>query len=274
MVPCLDQERPLHLNSIHILFPRGWNIFLYQNIRISPPLKLESDFQKLIFGDDGNEPLCFYFRKSNLPDTHPVQNKFLVFMTLFYKESDQELNDFYAYYRRQGVEHFYMYFNASLSSRGPLPSYPDVTYIEWDFPYFVNGRHHAQVPAINDYAKKYMHNFDYSILADIDEFIVCKDNLTVDQYLKKYKSSYPIWVPHYFSKVDTVSSEILFDPLSTGEFIRRRKTIYPGSFIQTHTYLNVHSVNASQMGLDILLFHNKFHIKNFNESKILLPQKR
>ena len=68
---------------------------IYKDIK---PIEPSSDFNQVIYGDESNEPLCFYFRATDELNSVVVDKSlFLVFMTLFYKETNEELDVFYDY---------------------------------------------------------------------------------------------------------------------------------------------------------------------------------
>jgi len=228
------------------------------------PLDIASDFEMVLTGEEGLEPLCFYWRLSKNPDSViQISDCPLAFMTLFLREKNDALNKFYDYYRKQGVGHFYMYYNGDLNDRKGLPKYDDVSYHEWNFPYVAFGCHHAQVPAINDFSKRYMHFHDWCIMADIDEFIFSPEGSLLN-YFKNLSASNknitPIWVPHFYAQIDHELNLIKTNPFDTSEFVRLRKTVYPGKWITPGKSINVHvcqHTHTLDMAKRLFLFHDK-----------------
>jgi hypothetical protein len=109
-----------------------------------------------------------------------VTPKRLVAMTLF-KDDYKMIPAYVKYYTELGVEHFYLYYNKRMGS-DPLPELPEVTYIEWDYPYKnSHGHHWAQITAINDFLYWAKHFADYVLFNDLDEFIQVPLDLTGDK---------------------------------------------------------------------------------------------
>ena len=97
--------------------------------------------------------------------------------TLF-KDDSFLLNKFIHYHEKQGVEHFFMYYNKKEALE--YPSKPNVTIINWDFPY---ANHFAQnyhlVHALYKYGKPLS---QYILFSDLDEFTYIP-NLTLKQLI-------------------------------------------------------------------------------------------
>lgn len=110
--------------------------------------------------------------------------KFFLTITTLFKDDYQLFPIFYDYYKNQGVEHFYLYYNGIITKK--IKNYlnrRDVTLIQWNFRYW-NGskkdfekkgfkyRHHAQMGqihhAIYNYGKD---NSEYMIFCDMDEYL-------------------------------------------------------------------------------------------------------
>jgi hypothetical protein len=88
---------------------------------------------------------------------------------------------FYEYYKKQGVEHFYMYYNGVITSEiKELFNKSDVTLIEWNFKYFLTGckyLHCAQLGQMHDALYKYgKFNSKYMIFCDLDEYLNVNNN--------------------------------------------------------------------------------------------------
>ena len=78
---------------------------------------------------------------------------------------------------KQGVDHFYMYYNGKLTQEIiDKFNFPNVTLIEWDFRYWncmktYKWGHHAQMGQLSDAIYRYgKDNYDYMIFNDMDEF--------------------------------------------------------------------------------------------------------
>jgi hypothetical protein len=84
---------------------------------------------------------------------------------------------FCEYYLKQGIEHFYLYYNGTLGIENSITSAiidicnkPYITLREWEFPYWLNpGTHHAQIGQIHHALNYY--NANYMLFCDLDEYI-------------------------------------------------------------------------------------------------------
>jgi len=105
-----------------------------------------------------------------------TKDKFLSLTTLF-KDDYKLINTFYDYYKKQGVEHFYLYYNGKF----PLPfinDKEDITFIEWNSVYHSRNAyispHIAQTGQIHDAIYRYgKDNSEYMIFCDLDEYLFC-----------------------------------------------------------------------------------------------------
>ena len=101
-------------------------------------------------------------------------------LTTLFKDDYKLFPIFYDYYLKQGVAHFYMYYNGKISEEiANVFNLPNVTLIEWDFAYW-NGsdckyKHHAQMGQLSDALYKYGKNrHKYMIFCDMDEYMFVK----------------------------------------------------------------------------------------------------
>jgi len=113
---------------------------------------------------------------------HPPQTKKTIAITTLFKDDHNLFPLYYHYYKRQGIDHFYMYYNGKLKD---LPQQArqtfqtpdnDVTLIEWDFPYWnppqAKYMHNAQIGQIHDALHRYgKDSYDYMIFCDFDEYM-------------------------------------------------------------------------------------------------------
>ena len=108
-----------------------------------------------------------------------TQKQFLTLTTLF--NHDYHLFPFfYNYYTKQGVSHFYLYYNGIITPEiytlFNQPRYKNVTLIEWNFDYW-NPRnfkyiHHAQMGQIHHALYRYGKDIsEYMIFCDFDEYL-------------------------------------------------------------------------------------------------------
>jgi hypothetical protein len=105
--------------------------------------------------------------------------QFLTLTTLF-KHDYHLFPFFYNYYTKQGVSHFYLYYNSIITPEVYTlfnqPRYKNVTLVEWNFHYW-NPRdfkywHHAQMGQIHHALYRYGKDVsEYMIFCDFDEYL-------------------------------------------------------------------------------------------------------
>ena len=107
---------------------------------------------------------------------NPNNTNFLALTTLF--KNDYYLFPlFYNYYKKQGVQHFYMYYNSVVTPEiKAIFDKPDVTLIEWAFHYWnpphIKYCHHAQMGQMHHALYRYGKDmYDYMIFCDLDEYL-------------------------------------------------------------------------------------------------------
>ncbi len=121
------------------------------------------------------------------PDAGRPTREFAI-ATLF-KDDFADIPTFYRYYKLQGVDRFYLYYNGDLSRvRRLLPDADDIVYGEWDFPYWLDpeseafksglvdpqaarNKHHAQTAFLSMVRHRYLDDCSYLALIDLDEFL-------------------------------------------------------------------------------------------------------
>ena len=112
-------------------------------------------------------------------------NNFLALTTLF-KHDYYLFPLFYNYYKEQGVQHFYMYYNGIVTPKiCKVFNKPDVTLVEWNFHYWnhpvVKYAHHAQMGQMHHALYKYGKDvYDYMIFCDLDEYLHVPKNKCID----------------------------------------------------------------------------------------------
>jgi hypothetical protein len=145
------------------------------------------------FIDSNNNIFISEIRYNNIIKTMNIEyiknekyNYDLTLTTLF-KDDYYLFPIFYEYYKSQGVEHFYMYYNGIITENiRQIFDKPDVSLIEWNFKYWlVNCKylHHAQIGQIHDALYKYgKSNSKYMIFCDLDEYFNI-ENTTLKQFI-------------------------------------------------------------------------------------------
>lgn len=119
----------------------------------------------------------------------------IIIPALFKNESNEWLEWYFNYYRRQGVDRFFMHYNGCLKDRPNLPRYKDVEYIEWNIPLLSCRVHnvnwydlaHIQVALFSLIAKKYIPQSKYTLAIDVDELLYTPDDRSLYEYLEDQK---------------------------------------------------------------------------------------
>lgn len=121
--------------------------------------------------------------------TNNNTNRKTLALTTLFKHDYKLFTGFYEYYKNQGVEHFYMYYNGVLNDEiRNIFNYQDVTLIEWNFRYWnlkkYKFKHHAQLGQMHHAIYKYgKNNYDYMIFNDLDEYLFIP-NVKLVNYIK------------------------------------------------------------------------------------------
>ena len=119
------------------------------------------------------------------PSVKKNNNNLLALTTLF-KDDYYLFPLFYNYYKEQGVQHFYMYYNGIVTPEiRKIFDKPDVTLVEWNFHYWnppgIKYPHHAQMGQMHHALYKYGKDiYDYMIFCDLDEYLHIPKNKFID----------------------------------------------------------------------------------------------
>ena len=240
-------------------------IYIYEYI--SPPNSIIKVNVKLINNMLKSYDLRHTYTYTS-PNIHPNihHNNFLALTTLF--KNDYYLFPlFYNYYKEQGVQHFYMYYNGIITPEiSKIFDKPNVTLVEWNFHYWnprgVKYAHHAQMGQMHHALYKYGKDiYEYMIFCDLDEYLHIPKNKfiestkpTLTQYshntLQQFIKNKPdidifgfcnFWAntiddnipstPHLPKKILAVSEPV--------EYLERSKNIYKVSSINT---IGIHQI--------------------------------
>jgi hypothetical protein len=138
-------------------------------------------------------------------------NNFLALTTLF-KYDYYLFPLFYNYYKEQGVQHFYMYYNGIITPEiRKIFDKHDVTLVEWNFHYWnphgVKYPHHAQMGQMHHALYKYGKGiYDYMIFCDLDEYLHIPKN-------KAIESTTPdVSLPRYGYRSNSLKQFIINNP--------------------------------------------------------------
>ena len=175
-------------NELILICPKYNKKLLYtlqvniNNIRLQDPLIIHAQDELYIIkydiynmNTDGNINVNVEFNriKQSYILYYKRFNKIydIVHTTLF-KDDGYLVNKFINYHESQGIEHFFIYYNNTLDNLKAITK-PDITYIEWAFPYKDNNNRNITQPAqINHALYKYGKPLSkYLLLTDLDEYV-------------------------------------------------------------------------------------------------------
>ncbi len=209
----------------------------------------------------------------------PDERKFAL-ATLF-KDDFEQVETCYRYYKQQGVEHFYLFFNGRLSRLSkPLFSAPDITYGEWNFRYWIDAgakQHHAQSMFLTLMRYRFLPRSSYLLLVDLDELMAVRGkNMTLRDFVYRADEE-SITAPMYWAEVRNPNNATLRNARQSNlrgstpnisltdlehlwanvghEGEARTKTVYRGDyegFCGVHRPKRPYDTNASN---DLALYH-------------------
>ncbi len=123
---------------------------------------------------------------------YPESNSNFLAITTLFKNDYNLFHIYYKYYKNQGVDHFYLYYNDKIENLDSkfynyINTLSDVTLTEWNFRYWNNDnykyRHHAQLGQIHDAMYRFgKNNSKYMIFNDFDEYFKIK-GITIKDYI-------------------------------------------------------------------------------------------
>jgi len=208
-------------------------------------------------------------------------------LTTLFKDDYTIFPFFYDYYKKQGVSHFYMYYNGKITPKIQhlFDNFVenDITFIEWDYLYWNDMtlsknkyQHHAQLGQMHHAIYKYGKDInDYMIFCDLDEYLHIPNN-TLLHFINQYPNIDIIgfrnkWAdtvyPFDNSKANRFPSKLITsNPFRYGE---RSKNIYRLNVINTiyihfgHTYTKPNITGYT----DFFMYH---FYKWTNPAKIVL----
>jgi FkbM family methyltransferase len=188
----------------------------------------------------------------------PSRKHALVAMTMF-KDDQQLIASYVAYYRKLGVDHFYMYVNDVQPASG-FPAFDDVTYVQWNHPYMVDAKHHAQIGAITDFLYWAKHTANYALFNDLDEYVFWNPvHVTLKQFVTQNGfSCYGVLNRFVYLKDKSQEVEPTDDmfELIEGGCIEKTAIVYPWTKrskcivkLKDVAFMGVHSVISPAEGL-------------------------
>jgi hypothetical protein len=145
------------------------------------------------------------FKFKLLPE-YKLENKRMLSLTTLFKNDYYLFPCFYNYYKKQGVDHFYLYYNDIIDDNVKnLLNKEDVTLIEWNFRYWnpetFTYLHHAQLGQMHHALHKFgKSNYEYMIFCDFDEYMYINNRIKLVNYLNKKKYLDIIGFKNYWCK--------------------------------------------------------------------------
>ena len=209
---------------------------------------------------------------------HREEKKLFSVATLF-KYDIGEYKSWYDYYKKQGVDHFYVYYNGTLDdAQKRILDRDDVTLINWDFRYVnfpllskppegshYKYGHHAQPAQINHAFRLF--NDDYILFCDFDEYLEWTHGTLRDMIIE-HPDVDIFGFRNCWAKPGFWSDYIYYDdPLP---YPIRAKNIYKRSSVK-HA-IKIHSPAVTK-GYNIKSDLNMYHFHKTNESKRLFENK-
>jgi len=217
---------------------------------------------------------------SNIEKTKEIENmenteQYLLTLTTLFKDDYNLFPLFYEYYKNQGVEHFYMYYNGIASPEiKKIFDKEDVILIEWNFQYWIpecQGVPHAQLGQMHNAIYKYgKDNSKYMIFCDLDEYMYL-ENINLKQLIlnNEHINTFgfnTIWAKTIDDKIPSTfpDSIIVGTKYPYGE---RSKNIYK---IDTIVTIGVHSLRDTYSpywnpGPNSITDLNMFHFYNWSQ---------
>lgn len=193
----------------------------------------------------------------------------LVLTTLFKFNKKEEIIFFLNYYRLQGVQYFYLYYNGLLCDLDIdiytyLKSQNDITLIEWNFIYFLPTsfpfKHHAQLGQIHDALYRYRTN--YMVFCDMDEFMCMRNGKKlIEEILESKKEEYQFC--NYLIKEKYELTNKIF-PLEKkmNPFRVRSKVIIHCSFVSLMNIHYVYKYKKKNYPISLSKSNILFHLSN------------
>jgi hypothetical protein len=212
-----------------------------------------------------------------------IQNKVLSITTLF-KDDYNSIPIFYDYYKKQGVEHFYLYYNGTLTNEiKHICDKEDISLIEWDYQYWSDysehSIHHAQLGSLHHAIYKYgKDNTEYMIFCDLDEYLHNKNGKLIELVTKYSNIDTFEFVNCWAKMIDDENNQSVFPSnfysCETNDW-NRKKCIHKLNSIK---YIDIHggkdlgynSRNINTYNVDLKMFHFNKSLNNRVDYTILI----
>lgn len=153
--------------------------------------------------------------------------------TLF-KGDYERIHNFIKYYRNQGVDDFYFYYNGGdfpLNCNHKLPTGSGIYYRNWNFTYWNKNcawRHAAQTGFLTTIRLMHMPDYKWLAFIDLDEYLFHKEYVKLRDYLNKVDTNVDVvQIRNHWAKKE--ERKIIYSKASSG-WNQRTKCIYRGTY--------------------------------------------
>jgi len=195
-----------------------------------------------------------------------TNNIYKLTLTTLFKYDYNLFSIFYDYYKDQGVEHFFMYYNGIITNEiRDIFNKSDITLIEWNYNYLnenCKNVHHAQIGQIYDSLYKFGKDYsEYMIFCDLDEYMRTPDKKIIDTIKNNPNIDVfgfcNIWSKTIDDQIPTTFPNKFLTSYSRDNYIYQSKNIYKISSIKN---INIHFpqdflIDNPLQKLDYKLFH-------------------
>ena len=182
------------------------------------------------------------------------------------------------YYKKQGVDHFYIYYNGIIDDKKKFFDYDDVTLVEWPFKYWrpnVKGKHNAQPAHMNHSLYLFgKATSEYMIFCDLDEYLqthlgkeIPNDMISIKQLLLNKPQIDIITFRNLWARtIDDKIPESFPDNFLVSQHIQhveRKKNLYKTNKINAVSIHNIHTIWNKNMKF-VHTYGMFFHFYNWS----------
>jgi hypothetical protein len=208
------------------------------------------------------EQLFLAFRETSEPDTYKQKHN-IVMCVYFFQNPNSELEFFFDYYHKQGIEKIFMFYCGKSENRPNLPTRDFVEYLSFDYtPFWIlnpktkQRAHYLQIPLYNIFVKKISPHCSWTIFCDLDEFIYSLNHKSIKLHLEKASSH--LLTNHRWAKVKFNNNQISYENKTSSPI--RAKNVLKGTLIKPPDIIKIHEFSESEdkcsIDENLLMFHN------------------
>ena len=153
-----------------------------------------------------------------LVDSTYTKKHQLVAMTMIKNENNFLIKSYVNYYTQLGIEHFFIYYNGILNNV-ELPTLDNVTYIEWNYVYWLNNKHCAQIMAMTDFLYWAKSFSEYILFNDIDEYIDWKNtDISLKDYIINNNMQCYSFMNRFIKLTNPIFDELICDRINKKQY--------------------------------------------------------